>query len=123
MSVGLTATISVFAVAERLGLPLASMFPPIERSWIELAVATPLVMWCAWPLFVRSAASIRRRRPDVFTLLGLSAALTYAYSVAATVAPLFGSTMPGGGPYFVVSGCIVTVALFAWWIATRSVRS
>jgi Cu+-exporting ATPase len=55
--------------------------------WIELALATPVVLWCGWPFFVRAAASIVSRHLNMFTLIGMGIGAAYLYSVAATLFP------------------------------------
>jgi Cu+-exporting ATPase len=55
--------------------------------WVQLVLATPVVLWCGWPFFQRAVASIRNRSPNMFTLIGLGVAASYAYSVIATFAP------------------------------------
>ncbi len=60
---------------------------PALRSWLELALATPVVLWGGWPFFARAARSVRDRRPNMWTLIGLGVAIAYGYSVAATLIP------------------------------------
>ena len=67
--------------------PPASELPPLLRSWAELLLATPVVLWGGWPFFVRFAASVRHRSPNMFTLIGLGTGAAYVESVVATVAP------------------------------------
>jgi Cu+-exporting ATPase len=55
--------------------------------WIELLLASPVVLWGAWPFFQRGWASIQNRSPNMFTLIGLGIGVSYAYSVIALVAP------------------------------------
>jgi copper-(or silver)-translocating P-type ATPase/heavy metal-(Cd/Co/Hg/Pb/Zn)-translocating P-type ATPase len=55
--------------------------------WLDLALATPVVLWCGWPFFVRAAASIVSRHLNMFTLIGMGTGAGYAYSVAATLFP------------------------------------
>jgi len=55
--------------------------------WLELALATPVVLWCGWPFFVRAAASIVSRHLNMFTLIGMGTGAAYLYSVAATLFP------------------------------------
>ena len=57
------------------------------QSWIELALAAPVVLWAGWPFFVRGVASVRNRSPNMWTLIGLGTGAAFAYSVVATVAP------------------------------------
>ena len=57
------------------------------QSWIELALAAPVVLWAGWPFFVRGVQSVRNRSPNMWTLIGLGTSAAFAYSVVATVAP------------------------------------
>ena len=58
----------------------------IDQRWLELALATPVVLWGGWPIFVRFARSLVTRL-NMWTLIGLGTAVAYLYSVVATVAP------------------------------------
>ena len=78
-------TLAVFVLAmagHRLDL-----LAPQTQSWVELLLATPVVLWGAWPFFVRCAQSIVNRSPNMWTLIGLGIAIAYLYSVVATAAP------------------------------------
>ena len=55
--------------------------------WIQFALATPVVLWCAWPFFQRARASILNRSPNMFTLIALGIGAAYFYSLTATFAP------------------------------------
>ncbi len=57
------------------------------QNWIELALATPVVVWGGWHFFARGVQSVVNRSPNMWTLIGLGTATAYAYSVVATVAP------------------------------------
>jgi P-type Cu+ transporter len=57
------------------------------QTWLELALATPIVLWAGWPFLVRGAQSIAHRSPNMWTLIGLGTAAAYIYSVVATLAP------------------------------------
>ena len=56
-------------------------------NWIELAFATPVVLWAGWPFFVRGWQSIATRHLNMFTLIALGTGVAWTYSVVATVAP------------------------------------
>jgi Cu+-exporting ATPase len=62
-------------------------------NWIELVLATPVVLWCGRPFFERMWASFANASPNMFTLIGLGVGAAYGYSVVATVAP---SIFPAG---------------------------
>ena len=57
------------------------------QTWLELVLATPIVLWAGWPFLVRGAQSIAHRSPNMWTLIGLGTTAAYIYSVAATLAP------------------------------------
>ena len=64
-----------------------ALLAPSIQSWVELAFATPVVTWGAWPFFVRFAQSIVTRHPNMWTLIGSGVAIAYGYSVVAALAP------------------------------------
>ena len=78
-------TLAVFVLA-MAGHRLALLRPGVQ-SWVEFALASPVVLWGAWPFFVRFLESIRNRSPNMWTLIGSGVAIAYAYSVVATLAP------------------------------------
>jgi Cu+-exporting ATPase len=86
------------------------------QSWIEWALATPVVLWAGWPFFERWWRSIVTRNPNMWTLIGTGVAAAYGYSVVATVAPgVFPQTfMEHGriGVYFEAAAVIVSLTLF-----------
>ncbi|KFN52253.1 hypothetical protein N790_00355 [Arenimonas malthae CC-JY-1] len=85
------------------------------RSWLELALATPVVLWAGWPFFVRGLASVRTRNLNMWTLIGTGVAAAYGYSVAATIVPGWfpASFQEHGrvGVYFEAAAVIVSLTL------------
>jgi Cu+-exporting ATPase len=84
------------------------------RPFIELGLATPVVLWGGWPFFVRAVDSVRRRSLNMFTLIGLGVAVAYGYSVVAAVLPgLFPAALRGAGGqvgvYFEAAAVIVAL--------------
>ncbi len=69
-----------------LGMVESLVHGPL-RSWIQLALATPVVVFSGWPFFVRAWESVRARSLNMFTLIGLGTGAAYTHSVLATVAP------------------------------------
>jgi P-type Cu+ transporter len=55
--------------------------------WVQFALATPIVLWCARPFFQRAWASVLNRSPNMFTLIALGVGAAYLYSLVATLAP------------------------------------
>ena len=62
-------------------------FNMATQSWVELVLSLPVVLWAAWPFFVRGWQSIVHRSPNMWTLISLGTAAAFVYSVAATLAP------------------------------------
>ena len=60
---------------------------PAASNWVQLALATPVVLWAGWPFFERGAASLRTRYLNMFTLIAMGIGVAWAYSVVATLAP------------------------------------
>jgi Cu+-exporting ATPase len=94
-------------------------------SWLELLLATPVVLWCGWPFFQRGWASIVNRSTNMFTLIALGAGVAYAFSVVATLFPhIFPASFRsmGSGPdvYFEVAAAIVTLVLLGQLLELRA---
>jgi len=61
--------------------------PQTASNWIQLALATPAVLWAGWPFFQRGWASVRTRNLNMFTLIAMGTGVAWLYSVIATIAP------------------------------------
>jgi Cu+-exporting ATPase len=126
--VSLVFTVPVFllAMAEMLpGRPLPEGLSPRLVGWIQLALATPVVLWCGLPFFQRGAASLRSRQLNMFTLIALGTGAAYAYSLAATLIPgAFPDsfrTPDGGVPvYFEAAAVIVALVLMGQVLELRA---
>ena len=94
------------------------------RPWVELVLATPVVLWAGWPFFVRWAQSIANRSPNMWTLIGTGTGAAYLYSVVATVAPdLFPPSFRIGGHvavYFEAAAVIVSLTLLGQVLELRA---
>jgi Cu+-exporting ATPase len=81
--------------------------------WIQFGLATPIVLWCAWPFFQRAWTSVLNRSPNMFTLIALGVGASYLYSLVATFAPgLFPADLrqPDGLiPIYYEAAAVVTV--------------
>ncbi|MCB0379195.1 MAG: copper-translocating P-type ATPase [Bdellovibrionales bacterium] len=112
-----TLPLFILAMGDMLpGKPISQIVSPGIRVWIELALATPVCLWSAWPFYVRAIDSIKRMSLNMFTLIGLGVTVAYLYSLIATLFPnLFPSSFQGEGGhvavYFEASGVIVTLIL------------
>jgi len=88
VSVALTAPILLAAMGAYLpGAPLERLISVRVLTWVELILATPVVLWGGWPFFVRGWQSIINRSLNMFTLIGLGVAVAYGYSLVAALAP------------------------------------
>jgi Cu+-exporting ATPase len=101
--------------------------PPGWLHWLQLLLATPVVLWGGWPFFERGWASLVNRHLNMFSLIALGTGTAYLYSVMATLAPgLFPESFlgPGGLPdvYFEVSAGIVTLVLLGQVLELRARR-
>src|SRR6266852_903698 len=122
VSAALSGPLLVLAMfGESLGLHVA----PASLHWIELALATPVVLWGGWPFFQRFWASLVNRSPNMFTLIGLGTGAAYLDSVIATVFPqMFPASfrdMHGAVPvYFEAAAVITTLVLLGQVLELRA---
>ncbi len=94
-------------------------------SWIELALASPVVIWAGWPLLERAWASLVGRHLNMFTLIGTGVTVAYVYSVVATIAPrlfppAFRDAQGHVGVYFEAAAAIVTLVLLGQVMELRA---
>ena len=97
----------------------------VAGPWIELALATPVVLWGGWPFFVRAWQSVVNRSLNMFTLIGLGVAVSYVYSLVATLMPdIFPDSFRGEsgtvGVYFEAASVIVTLVLLGQVLELRA---
>src|SRR3990170_2211371 len=112
-------TLPVFVIAMRHylpGNPLGQFASPAVLAWLELLLASPVVLWGGWPFFVRGWRSVVTWNLNMYTLIALGVAVAYAYSV---VAHLFPTLFPASfrnqagevGVYFEAAAVITTLVL------------
>jgi Cu+-exporting ATPase len=107
------------------GQPLQQLVPMSMLQWVQLVLATPVVLWAGWPFFVRAWQSIVNRNLNMFTLIGLGVGVGYLFSVIATVLP---SVFPasfrdehGNVPvYFEAAAVIVALVLLGQVLELRA---
>ena len=89
--------------------------PAGVRSWTELILTTPVVLWAGWPFLQRCVQSIVNRSPNMWTLIGIGTSAAYLYSVVATVAPgVFPASFQAHGRvgvYFEAAAVIISLTL------------
>jgi Cu+-exporting ATPase len=88
VALSLTVPLVALAMSEMIpGSPLRGRLDPFLLAWIQLGLATPVVVWAGRPFFQRGWASVRRRRLNMFTLIALGTGVAYLHGLVATVAP------------------------------------
>ena len=124
VSAALTIPLFVLAMSEMLpgdpvGHALGSTIP-----WIELALSAPVVAWAGAPFFQRGIDSLRRRSPNMFTLIAIGTAAAFVYSVVGTLAPgLFPAVLRshrGVGLYYEAAAVITTLVLVGQVLELRA---
>ncbi|CAA0087345.1 Silver exporting P-type ATPase [Starkeya nomas] len=87
--IGLALTVPVFALemGAHLVPALHHLVPPGVSNWIQLVLATPVVLWAGWPFFVRGWQSLVTRNLNMFTLIAIGTGVAYLYSLVAVLAP------------------------------------
>ncbi|HZI65588.1 MAG TPA: heavy metal translocating P-type ATPase [Thermoanaerobaculia bacterium] len=126
LSVVLSAPLVVIAMGHLLpNDPIGRLLPHGIRNFVELALATPVVLWGGFPFFVRAWQSIVNRSLNMFTLIGLGVGVAYVYSLVATLAPdLFPESFRDGmgrvGVYYEAAAVIVTLVLLGQVLELRA---
>jgi Cu+-exporting ATPase len=106
-------------------MPMQHLFSARVWAWIEFALATPVVLWCGLPFFVRGWQSVVHRSLNMFTLIALGTGSAYLYSVFATVVPqVFPASFRGAGGqidvYFEPAAVIVALVLLGQVMELRA---
>jgi len=105
--------------------PIGRLLPHGVRNFVELALASPVVLWGGLPFFVRAWQSVVNRSLNMFTLIGLGVGVAYAYSVVATLAPglfppSFRDETGRVGVYYEAAAVIVTLVLLGQVLELRA---
>ena len=126
VSVFLTLPLLMIGMSEFIpGADLGRLMPMRAWGWVELTLATPVVLWGAWPFFVRGWQSIVNRSLNMFTLIALGVGVAYVFSVIARLFPdLFPASFheaSGEVPvYFEPAAVITTLVLFGQVLELRA---
>jgi Cu+-exporting ATPase len=129
-----------FKVAVALTVPVLALemgrdlFPALHdavsaktSSWVQLAFATPVVLWAGWPFFQRGWTSVRTRRLNMFTLIAMGTGVAWLFSVVATLTPeVFPESFRMDGAvavYFEAAAVITTLVLLGQVLELRARES
>jgi len=112
--IGLMLTVPVFLL--EMGGHLSGLHGLIGQqasNWLQLVLATPVVLWAGWPFFERGWASVRTRNLNMFTLIAMGTGVAWGYSIVATILPgVFPSALRGGDgavPVYFEAAAVITV--------------
>jgi Cu+-exporting ATPase len=123
--IGLALTVPVFVLEMGSHLFGLHLLDPATSNWVQLAFATPVVLWAGWPFFVRGAQSLVTRNLNMFTLIALGTGVAWVYSIVATLAPgIFPDAFRGHGGavavYFEAAAVITVLVLLGQVLELRA---
>ena len=121
----LTLPLLIIAMGPHAGLTLPAVLTGNSAQWIQLALATPVTLWCGLPFFRRAWSSIVTGHYNMWTLIGLGTAAAYGYSLLAVLAPgLFPHELRGHdgtlGVYFESAAVIIILVLIGQILEGRA---
>ncbi|TAK06924.1 heavy metal translocating P-type ATPase [bacterium] len=125
-SVALTAPIFFLAMSEFIpGQPVQRLLSFRLLNWVQLVLATPVVLWGGWPFFQRGWVSVVNRSLNMFTLIAIGVGTAYTYSLVATLLPEFFPASFRGhggevGVYFDAAAAITTLVLMGQVLELRA---
>ncbi|HXD90514.1 MAG TPA: heavy metal translocating P-type ATPase, partial [Candidatus Binataceae bacterium] len=126
VSAALAAPLMLLGMADLLpGMPINHALGPRPITWVEFALATPVVMWGAAPFFVRGVRSLIGRHLNMFTLIALGVGIAYMASLVATVFPEIFPASGGGAigaapVYYEAAAVITTLVLLGQVLELRA---
>ena len=87
IALALTTPVFILEMGGHLFPALHHLVPPPVSTWIQLVLATPVVLWAGWPFFQRGWASLNTRNLNMFTLIAMGTGVAWTYSMVAALAP------------------------------------
>jgi P-type Cu+ transporter len=127
--IGLALSVPVLVL--EMGAHLTGLDHVVPRSvsnWVQMALATPVVLWAGWPFFERGWHSLVSRNLNMFTLIAMGTGVAWAYSVVATLAPgIFPAAFRGHdgsvAVYFEAAAVITVLVLLGQVLELRARES
>ncbi|MBL8208109.1 MAG: HAD-IC family P-type ATPase, partial [Blastocatellia bacterium] len=122
----LTIPVFLLAMSEMIpGQPLQHALGHTRVIWLQLALATPVVLWGGWPFFERGWASVVNRSPNMFTLIAIGTGTAFLFSLVATLMPgIFPASFRGHSGevavYFEAAAVITTLVLLGQVLELRA---
>ena len=116
VGVALTVPLVILAMGPMVGLPVDAWLGARTARWLELILATPVVLWCGWPFLERGWRSFRTMHLNMFSLIAMGVTAAYLFSLVAVLAP---GIFPAGfrdhsgqvGVYFEAAAVIIVLVL------------
>ena len=104
---------------------LHHLVPMRLNAWIQMALASPVVLWAGWPFFERGWASVKSRNLNMFTLIAMGTGVAWAYSMVAVFAPAlfppaFRDAEGGVAVYFEAAAVITVLVLLGQVLELRA---
>jgi Cu+-exporting ATPase len=126
--VGVVLTVPLILIAMSDFVPalyIEDFISPKHMNWLDLLLASPVVLWGGWSFFVRGWQSVVNRSPNMFTLIGLGIGVAYIYSVISALLPgLFPASFRGRGgevaTYFEAAAAITTLVLLGQFLELKA---
>ncbi|MFW8584463.1 heavy metal translocating P-type ATPase [Rhizobium beringeri] len=126
VSATLAVPLLALSMGPMFGLPLRETIGEPQATYIELLLATPVVLWAALPFFRRAWASVVNRSPNMWTLIGLGVGTAYVYSVVATLVPgIFPMSFHGHGaavPVYFEAAAVIVALVFVGQVLELKAR-
>ena len=127
VGVGLSVPVIVLGMGRDVVPGLHDAMSATTSTWLQMVLATPVVLWAGWPFFDRGWTSVRTRRLNMFTLIAMGTGVAWAFSIVATLAPgVFPESFRTGGVvavYFEAAAVITTLVLLGQVLELRARES
>ncbi len=124
VGVALSVPLLVIAMGPMVGLRVADWMSQAMFGWLQLALATPVVFWCGWPLLVRGAKSFRTMNLNMFSLIAVGTLAAYLFSLVVVLLPgvIPEAFFENGVPplYFEAAAVIITLVLLGQVLELRA---
>ena len=124
VGVALSVPLLVIAMGPMVGLRVADWMSQTVFGWVQLALATPVVFWCGWPLLVRGAKSFRTMNLNMFSLIAVGTLAAYLFSLVVVLLPgvIPEAFFENGAPplYFEAAAVIITLVLLGQVLELRA---
>jgi len=124
IGVVLSVPLLALTMGPMIGIPIHHWLANRAMGWLQLALATPVVFWCGWPLLVRGAKSFRTLNLNMFSLIAVGTIAAYLFSLFVVLLPnvipkaFFENGMPP--LYFEAAAVIITLVLLGQVLELRA---